>query len=51
MKLQPKVDPSEITDKWKLFQVDNELPVYDPRERFEVYWNKSFLNYKQQMVN
>ena len=40
MKLQPKVDPSEVTDKWKLFQVDNELPAYDPRERIEVYWNK-----------
>ena len=22
------------------FQVDNELPAYDPRERIEVYWNK-----------
>ena len=40
MKLQPKVDPSEVTDKWKLFQVDNELPAYDPRERIEVYGNK-----------
>ena len=40
MKLQPKVDPSEVTDEWKLFQVDNELPAYDPRERIEVYWNK-----------
>ena len=33
MKLHSKVDPSEVTDKWKLFQVDNELPAYDPRER------------------
>ena len=40
MKLQPKVDPSEVTDKWKPFQVDNELPAYDLRERIEVYWNK-----------
>ena len=40
MKLQPKVDTSEVTDEWKLFQVDNELPAYDPRERIEVYWNK-----------
>ena len=40
MKLQPKVDPSEVTDEWKLFQVDNELPAYDLRERIKVYWNK-----------
>ena len=40
MKLQPKVDPSEVTDEWKLFEVDNELPAYDLRERIKVYWNK-----------
>ena len=40
MKLQPKVDLSEVTDELKLFQVDNELNAYDPRERIEVYWNK-----------
>ena len=48
MKLQPKVDPSKVTDEWKLFQVDNELSAYDPREKIEVYWSKVS---KLQMVN
>ena len=30
---EPKVNETEVTDKWKVFQVDNDLPAYDPKGR------------------
>ena len=39
--LQPAISTSEVTDEWKLFQVDNELPDYNQQERIE-YWNAVF---------
>ena len=40
--MQPKVNVTEVVDEWKVFQVDNDFPVYNPDERIEVFWNKVF---------
>ena len=40
--LQPKVNVSEVVDEWKLFQVDSDVPVYNPLDRIEVFWNRVF---------
>ena len=40
--LQPEVSTTEVVDEWKLFQVDNNLPHYNPSERIEVFWNAVF---------
>ena len=40
--LQPKVNVSEVLDEWKLFQVDNDVPVYNTSDRIETFWNKVF---------
>ena len=29
-------------DKWKIFQVDNYVPAYDPQEGIEVFWKQVF---------
>ena len=39
--LQPEINVTEV-DEWKLFQVDNNLPAYNPSERIEVFWNGVF---------
>ena len=33
---------SEVLDEWKLFQVDNDVPVYKAADRIETFWNKVF---------
>ena len=33
---------SEVVDEWKLFQVDSDVPVYNPSDRIEVFWNRVF---------
>ena len=33
--LQPKVDQTQVVDEWKVYQVDTDLPNYDPKERIE----------------
>ena len=38
--LQPKVNVSEVLDEWKLFQVDNDVPVYKVTDRIETFLNK-----------
>ena len=35
--LQFIIRAAEIADEWKLFQVDNDLPTYDPKELIEVF--------------
>ena len=40
--LQPEVNVSEVLDEWKLFQVDNDVPVYKATDRIETFWNKVF---------
>ena len=40
--LQPKVNASEVVDEWKLFQVDRDVPVYNPSHQTEVFWNRVF---------
>ena len=30
--LQPKVNVSEVVDEWKPFQVDSDVPVYNPSD-------------------
>ena len=40
--LQPKLSSTEVVDEWKVFQVDNEVPPYNPSERIEVFWNGVF---------
>ena len=40
--LQPKVNVSEVVDEWKLFQVDSGVPVYNPSDGIEVFWNRVF---------
>ena len=40
--LQPKVFETEVVNKCKVFQVDNDLPAYDPKERIEVFWKQVF---------
>ena len=40
--LQPEVSTTEVVDEWKLFQVDNSLPYYNPSERIEMFWNAVF---------
>ena len=32
----------EVVDEWKVFQVDSELPNYNPSEKIEVFWNGVF---------
>ena len=36
--LQPKINSMEVVDEWKVFQVDSELPSYNPSERIEVFF-------------
>ena len=38
----PKVKVTEVEDDWKVFQVDSDFPVYNPRGRIEVFWNEVF---------
>ena len=40
--LLPSISAAEVVDEWKLLQVDNELPTYDPKERIEVFWKDVF---------
>ena len=40
--LQPAISVSELVDEWKVYQVDNDLPPYNPGERIEVFWNGVF---------
>ena len=40
--LQPKLNVSEVLDEWKLFQIDNDGPVYKATDRIETFWNKVF---------
>ena len=40
--LQPKIKVTEVVDKWKLFQVDNDLSAYNASERIEVFCNGVF---------
>ena len=40
--LQPKVDQTQVVDEWKVYQVDSDLPNYDPKERIEVFWKQVF---------
>ena len=40
--LQPEVSTNEVVDEWKLLQVDNNLPHYNPSERIEMFWNAVF---------
>ena len=35
--LRPKINSTEVVDEWKVFQVDSELPSYNPNERIEVF--------------
>ena len=39
---QPKLNVSEVLDEWKLFQIDNDVPVYKATDRIETFWNKVF---------
>ena len=32
--LQTKVNVTEHVDEWKVFQVDNDLPVYNPKGKY-----------------
>ena len=36
--LQPKINSMEVVDEWKIFQVDSELPSYNPSERIEFFF-------------
>ena len=38
--LQPKISEIGVIDEWKLFQVNNQLPIYKPADRIEVFWNQ-----------
>ena len=40
--LQPKVNEIRVVDEWKVFQIDNDLPANDPKERIEVFWKQVF---------
>ena len=40
--LQSKVNETEVVGEWKVFQVDNDLPAYDPKERIEVFSKQVF---------
>ena len=40
--LQPKVDQTQVVDEWKVYQVDTDLPNYDPKERIEVFGKQVF---------
>ena len=40
--LQAKVNSMEVVNGWKVFQVDSELPSYNPSERIEAFWNGVF---------
>ena len=42
--LQPIVNVSEVVDEWKLFQVDSDVPVYNPSDQIAVFWNRVFLH-------
>ena len=35
--LQPNLNDTDIVDEWKAFQLDDDLPVYDPKERIELF--------------
>ena len=41
--LQSKVNITEVVDECKVFQVDNDLPVYNPKERIEVNFKEMAL--------
>ena len=40
--LQPKVNVTEVVNEWKVFQVDNDLPAYDLKERTGVFQKQVF---------
>ena len=40
--LQPNLNDTDIVDEWKAFQLDDDLPAYDPKERIELFWNQVF---------
>ena len=40
--LQPNLNDTDIVDEWKTFQLDDDLPAYDPKERIELFWNQVF---------
>ena len=40
--LQPNLNETDIVDEWKAFQLDDDLPAYDPKERIEFFWNRVF---------
>ena len=40
--LQPKLNVSQVLGGWKLFQIDNDVPVYKATDRIETFWNKVF---------
>ena len=36
------MDQTQVVDEWKVYQVDTDLPNYDPKERIEVFWKQVF---------
>ena len=40
--LQPNFNDTDIVDEWKAFQLDDDLPAYDPKERIELFRNQEF---------
>ena len=40
--LQPNLNDTDIVDEWKAFQLDDDLPAYNPKERIELFWNQVF---------
>ena len=40
--LQPNLNDTDIADEWKAFQLDDDLPACDPKERIELFWNQVF---------
>ena len=40
--LQHKINSKEVVDEWKVFQVDSELPSYNPSEMIEVFWTEVY---------
>ena len=40
--IQPKVNKTQLVDEWKVYQMDTNLPDYDPKERIEVFWKQVF---------
>ena len=40
--VQPKVNTTQLGDEWKVYQMDTNLPDYDPKQRIEVFWKQVF---------